>query len=68
MNAEQELSRHELMALREIALTGRTNDNGLLLRLFADGNVADNNGDLQLTGKGRSLLLRGSPSLWTLAA
>ena len=39
-----------------------------LMGLFAQGSVADDSGDLQLTGKGRSLLVRGSPALWDTAA
>jgi len=72
MPAEEELSRYELMALKEIAmtgkLTGKSTDAALLLRLFAQGSVAGDIGDLQLTGKGRSLLVRGSPALWDMAA
>jgi len=68
MPAEEELSRYELMALKEIAMTGKLTDAALLLRLFAQGSVAGDSGDLQLTGKGRSLLVRGSPALWDMAA
>lgn len=68
MTTEQDLSRPELMALKEIALTGRTTDAGLLMRLFAHGSVTGERHDLTLTRKGRSLLLRGSPALWNSAA
>jgi len=68
MTTDDELSRPELIALKEIAMTGRATDAGLLLRLFALGSVAGDSHDLRLTGKGRSLLVRGSPLLWDIAA
>jgi len=68
MQAEEELSRPELLALKAIAMTGKATDAGLLLRLFAQGTVAGEAGDLRLTRKGRSLLVRGSPALWDMAA
>jgi hypothetical protein len=48
----KELSRHELLALKEIHLTGQASDKGLV-RKFVD--------------QGRGLLVRGSPSLWDIA-
>ena len=63
-----ELSRRELLVLKEIRLTGRTNDRTVALGLLNDDMIADlPNTCLQLTAKGRKMLVRGSPSLWDVA-
>ena len=63
-----DLSRHELLALKEIGLTGKTAQPALASRLLDVGIVVDvEGGFLELTSKGRSLLVRGSPSLWDIA-
>ena len=60
-----ELSRHELLALKEIYLTGQTSDKELVRKLVEEEMVVDIEVDnLLLTHKGRGLLVRGSPSLW----
>ena len=68
MELTGELSRRELLVLKEIRLTGRTNDRTMALRLLNEDMIADlANTHLQLTPKGRKMLVRGSPSLWDLA-
>ena len=63
-----ELSRRELLVLKEIRLTGRTNDRTVARRLLSDDMIADlPNTYLQLTPKGRKMLVRGSPLLWDVA-
>jgi hypothetical protein len=63
-----ELTRRELSVLKEIRLTGRTNDRTTAARLLNDDMIADlPNTHLQLTPKGRKMLVRGSPSLWDVA-
>jgi len=65
----EELSRRELMALKEIYLTGQTSDTALTRRLIEAQIVVDTEAcGLLLTCMGKSLLVRGSPSLWDLAA
>jgi len=60
-----ELSRRELLALKEIRLTGQTNDQIMALKLFNDGMIFQAlDGCMELTGNGRRMLVRGSPSLW----
>jgi len=60
-----ELSRHELLALKEIYLTGQASDKELVRKLVEEEMVVDIEVDnLLLTHKGRGLLVRGSPSLW----
>jgi hypothetical protein len=63
-----DLSRHELLALREIRLTGQTTQKILVRQLLEDEIIVDTEGNLNLTSKGRSLLVRGSPSLWGCTA
>jgi hypothetical protein len=64
-----ELLRHELLALIEIRLTGRTVKSTAMHQLLDNGMVIDTHGDrLQLTSRGRRMLVRGSPSLWDVAA
>ena len=68
MELTGELSRRELFVLKEIRLTGRTNDRTMALRLLNEDMIADlANTHLQLTPKGRKMLVRGSPSLWDVA-
>jgi hypothetical protein len=65
----EELSKRELLALKEIYLTGETSDKGLARKLAERDIIADLEvGSLLLTQKGRSLLVRGSPALWDSAA
>ena len=61
-----DLSRHELLALKEICLTGQTTQKSLVGQLLEDEIIVDAEGCLDLTSKGRSLLVRGSPSLWEM--
>ena len=61
-----DLSRHELLALREIRLTGQSTKNFLVRQLLDEKIIVDVEGGLDLTSKGRSLLVRGSPSLWDM--
>jgi hypothetical protein len=63
-----DLSRHELLALREIRLTGQTTQTILVRQLLDEKIIVDAEGNLNLTSKGRSLLVRGSPSLWGCTA
>ena len=62
------LSRRELLALKESRLTGRTTQNGLVGQLLDEKIIVDVEGCLDLTSKGRSLLVRGPPSLWSCTA
>ena len=69
MESQDELSRRELLVLKEIRLTGRTTDATTECRLRNDQFIADlHEGGLQLTAKGRRMLVRGSPSLWDIAS
>jgi hypothetical protein len=61
-----DLSRHELLALKEIRLTGQTTQTVLMRQLLDEKIITDAEGLLTLTSKGRSLLVRGSPSLWAM--
>jgi len=62
MELTGELSRRELLVLKEIRLTGRTNDRTMALRLLNEDMIADlANTHLQLTPKGRKMLVRGVP-------
>ena len=64
-----ELLRHELLALIEIRLTGRTVNCTAMHRLLDNEMIIDLHGDrLQLTSRGRRTLVRGSPLLWDVAA
>ena len=66
---EKELSKRELLALKEIHLTGETLDKELIRKFVEDDIIADLNvSGLLLTHKGRKLLVRGSPALWDMAA
>jgi hypothetical protein len=64
-----ELSRRELLALKEIRLIGRTIDRTIALQLYGKKLIIDSEDCcLQFTTKGRRMLVRGSPSLWDLAS
>jgi hypothetical protein len=64
-----ELTRQELLTLREIHLTGQASSKDVLRRLVDAEAVVDTEVcGLLLTGRGRELLVRGSPSLWDVAA
>jgi hypothetical protein len=65
----EDLSKREFLALKEIHLTGETSDKELVRKFVESDIVADVEvGNLLLTNKGRSLLVRGSPALWGMAA
>ena len=69
MEVMEELSVRELLALREIHLTGQTSDKRLVRQFVEEEMIVDIEIDgLLLTHKGRSLLVRGSPALWDIAA
>jgi hypothetical protein len=62
-----ELSRRELLALKEIHLTGETSDKELARKFVEEDIIVDIEvGSLLLTHKGRGLLVRGSPALWDI--
>ena len=61
-----DLSRQELLALKEIRLTGQTAQRILVRQLLDEEIIVNVGGCLDLTPKGRSLLVRGSPSLWEM--
>jgi hypothetical protein len=61
-----DLSARELLVLREIHLTGQTTQK-ILARQFLDKEIiVDVEGNLNVTSKGRSLLVRGSPMMWQM--
>ena len=65
----EDLSKREFFALKEIHLTGENLDKELVRKFVEDDIIADLNvSGLLLTHKGRSLLVRGSPALWDIAA
>jgi hypothetical protein len=65
----EDLSKRELLVLKEIHLTGETSDKELIRKFVESDIVVDVEvGSLLLTHKGRSLLVRGSPALWDMAA
>ena len=69
MKSMEELSLRELLALKEIHRTGQTLDKRLVRQFVEQGIIVDIEVDhLLLTHKGRSLLVRGSPALWDIAA
>ena len=64
-----DLSKRELLVLKEIHLTGETSHKELVRKFIESDIVVDVElGSLLLTHKGRSLLVRGSPALWDMAA
>jgi predicted transcriptional regulator len=65
----EDLSPHELFALKEIGLTGQTGQRTLVRQLLEEEIIANvEGGFFELTSKGRSLLVRGSPLLWDIAS
>jgi len=69
MQGNEDVSLRELAALKEVGLTGRLGDSALVRQLLRNDMVADvHSGQLRLTAKGRSTLVRGSPSLWDIAS
>jgi hypothetical protein len=65
----EDLSKRELLVLKEIHLTGETSDKELIRKFVESDIVVDVEvGSFLLTHKGRSLLVRGSPALWDMAA
>lgn len=69
MELGEDLTLRELSALKQIRLTGRTADRALVRTFLDDGIIIDGgDGRLQLTAKGRQMLVRGSPLLWDLAS
>jgi hypothetical protein len=69
MEKSDELSRRELLILKEIRLTDRTNNRTIARQLLNNGMIGElQDGRLQLTAKGRQMLVRGSPSLWDIAS
>jgi hypothetical protein len=65
--AMDELSKREFLVLKEIHLTGETSDEQVA-RKFVDEKIIIDACGLLLTHKGRSLLVRGLPQLWDVAA
>ena len=64
----EDLSMRELLALKEIHLTGQTSNKRLVRKFVEEEMIVDIEVDsLLLTHKGRSLLVRGSPALWDIA-
>ena len=69
METVDELSRREILALKDIQLSGRTTDCVTMLKFLNENIfVESRDGRLQLTKKGRQMLVRGSPLLWDLAS
>jgi len=66
----EDLSRDELFTLKEIALTGQIGQRTHLVHKFLEKEIIIDaeGGFLELTPKGRRLLVRGSPLLWDVAA
>ena len=65
-NRMTDLSPRELLVLREIHLTGQTTQNILARQFIEKEIIVDVEGNLNVTSKGRSLLVRGSPSMWQM--
>ena len=72
MENSDELSRRDLLALKEVRSKGRMTDRTLAIQLINDGLITGSTasafGNLKLTDKGRKMLVRGSPSLWDIAS
>jgi hypothetical protein len=69
MESYDELSRFELVALKEVRAAGKIADRSMAKKLVDDDMIVAVCGDrLQLTAKGRRMLVRGSPALWELAS
>ena len=68
VEGRDELSRPELLVLKQIHLTGRVTDENMALRLLRKQMLFHvDSGNLRLTTKGRHVLVRGSPALWHFA-
>jgi ribosomal protein S19E (S16A) len=64
-----ELLRHELLALKEIRLSGASIDRTTMRQLRDMEMITElHDGRLRLTNEGRKMLVRGSPSLWNVAS
>lgn len=69
MEMVDDLSRRELLALREIRGYGRTTDPAMALLLLGTGMIRQvPGGHFHLSAEGRRMLVRGSPSLWSSAS
>lgn len=65
----EDLTLQELSALKQIRLTGLTGDRAATRKFLDEALVVNGcDGRLQLTAKGRQMLVRGSPLLWDLAS
>ncbi len=65
---DHDLPAHELLALKEVRLTGRLTNRALVARLFTVGAIGHcDDGGFELTARGKNLLVRGSPALWSFA-
>ena len=63
-----ELSQRELLALKEIHMTGHAKDWLTARSLLNDDMITETSeGFFQLTRTGQKLLVRGSPTLWSAA-
>jgi hypothetical protein len=59
----------ELLVLKELQRTGHSTNRAKSLELLANSMISESrDGYLQLTAKGRQMLVRGSPKLWDLAS
>jgi cytochrome b len=67
METVEELPQHELIVLRDIHVSGASNNHAVVLQLICDGMIVGGE-RLELTANGRRMLVRGSPSLWDTAA
>jgi hypothetical protein len=69
MQIEQELTPQSLAVLKEILLTEWASDRAVV-GLLLNAEMVRPAGDcrLQLTDRGRTLLVRGSPALWSFDA
>jgi len=67
METVEELPQQELIVLRDIHVSGRSNNHAIVCQLIRDGMIVDAE-RLELTTNGRRMLVRGSPSLWDTAA
>jgi hypothetical protein len=69
MELAHDLSRRDLLVLKEIRLTGHASDHEAVCRLLGEKLIAGVRGEcFELTVKGRRMLVRGSPSLWNASA
>ena len=69
MESFDDLPLVNLLALKQIGLTGLSADRRIVSRLLEDEMILrSSDGRLILTGKGRRMLVRGSPLLWDVAS